>query len=277
MGRGSSIGWRPSRCGGVSTRGSSRSARGFPPVNSTSALAVSGERSRSAETTRRSASSSVRPASVIEASPSRTTLVGSVVRVAQSAAMPSFPSRRHANASAAAEPLIEPVRVVDQEEQRCALRCEREQAERAGVHGVGIRVARLERQCAANRRCLSLREAREVVEDGPQGLEQAGERELGLGLESPRAEDPHSVSGRCSMFEERRLAHARLAADDEGPALAAARGGKQVVDRPLLVVPPDEHARIVGRRRAAKCPRVYPTRRTRSALTSRSFSTRPPG
>src|SRR5262249_61233412 len=89
-------------------------------------------------------------------------------------------------------------------------------------------------------------------------LVEARERELGLGLDAERAQHAHAVRALLAVREERALAHARLAAHDEGSALPGACSLEKGVDAASFVESADKHPserNRNGRDRVGICPR----------------------
>ena len=76
------------------------------------------------------------------------------------------------------------------------------------------------------------------AEHGPQELVQAGERQVGLGLQADRGEHRHVLAGRLDgVAQQRRLADAGLAAQDEHAAASAPSGFEQLLDALALAFP----------------------------------------
>ena len=74
----------------------------------------------------------------------------------------------------------------------------------------------------AQRVALRVRQMLETAEHGRAQRVQAGEGELHLGLDARRPGDPASLGGRRQVPQQGGLADARLAAQDQHPALARA-------------------------------------------------------
>jgi hypothetical protein len=87
---------------------------------------------------------------------------------------------------------------------------------------------------------LGLRQAVAPVEDGPDDVGEAGEGELRLGFDGPGPEDAHAARRRAEVLQERGLADARLAADDDGDAPSRAETVQHRAQPRALLVPPDD-------------------------------------
>jgi hypothetical protein len=145
---------------------------------------------------------------------------------------------------------VEPVRVVDHAQQRLRVCGRGEQAqdghrdEEAVLHAVGRQPER-----APQRSVLHGRQLVGALQDGPQQLVQARERQLGLGLHGRAGEHPHAVGALPCVCQQRGLADPRLAAQYED---AAARGPgciEHAVDRLALAVTAEQHAPTLRRDR----------------------------
>jgi hypothetical protein len=129
--------------------------------------------------------------------------------------------RRHA---------VEPLGVIDDADERPLLRDVGKQAEHCEADHEAIRRrTRYEPERRAQRVPLRAGESLETVEQRRAQRMQAGVRELHLGLDPGGAGDPAARRVRCDVLEQRCLAHARLAAEDEHPALAALHAADQPV------------------------------------------------
>jgi hypothetical protein len=118
---------------------------------------------------------------------------------------------------------VEPVDVVDGDEQRLPLRRPSEQAERRGPDREAIVGAgRLESERAEQRRRLVLGQLADVREQRAAELQQPGELELRLRLHAGRPHDVHRLGPRDRVTEQRCLPHSSLAVDDEHRAAAPA-------------------------------------------------------
>src|SRR5918992_707832 len=119
--------------------------------------------------------------------------------------------------------LIQPLGVVDRTEQWPLLGRLREQTERRKPHQKAIRsCARSQPECDAHRVLLWARNAFEPIEHRRTQLLEGGERELHLRLD---ARGPLNVKARSRadcVVQQGRLAHARLAEENEGAALTPA-------------------------------------------------------
>ena len=137
---------------------------------------------------------------------------------------------------------VEPVRVVDQHGDRGFLRIGGQQAEGGRAHGEAARRAgRPERQRALQ--CLGLRVG-DLVDPGQrraQQLEQAGERDVSLGLHPAGPEHVHAGRLLLGVGEQRRLADPGLPHDGEHAAAARAGIVEQPDERLLLVITAEQH------------------------------------
>ena len=139
---------------------------------------------------------------------------------------------------------VEPVRVVDEAQQRLPLRRlgeQREHGERDEEPLVARAVGEAER--AAQRARLRRRQPVGVAEDRPQQLVQAGVRDLRLGLDAAPAEHAHARRQAARLLEQRRLADTRLPAEDEDGAAGFPRAVQGLTDTGALSVSPVEHVR----------------------------------
>ena len=80
-------------------------------------------------------------------------------------------------------------------------------------------------------------------EDRPDDLLQGGERKLRLRFDSRTAEDAHAFGLAASVLEERRLADARLAGNDEDAAARRASVFEKLADPRPFRVSPVQHVR----------------------------------
>jgi hypothetical protein len=125
---------------------------------------------------------------------------------------------------------VEPVRVVDAEQQRSLLGGGRDQAQRRDGHGEAVvRDRRAERERAGEDSRLSLRQLLEARQERPEELQQASEGQRCLGLDAAVPEDLDSALLGCvtRVVGERGLADPGLAVD-------------QQCRRPPRAHPPDE-------------------------------------
>ena len=138
---------------------------------------------------------------------------------------------------------IDPVRVVEHDEQRVGLRCGGEQAERRGPDREAVLgIAGPEPERGAQRVCLMLGDLVEMVPQRPAHLEQRRELELCLRLDAEGADDRHPVGLVDRVVEERGLADPRFAADRERAAPTRAGTVEQLVKPQALALTADQHA-----------------------------------
>jgi hypothetical protein len=149
--------------------------------------------------------------------------------------------------------VVEPVRIVDEAQDRTPLRQLREQGqarrrdeEALGALGLG------EAEGTAKGLRLWLRDPLDVPQGRVDELMERREGQLGLGLHAARRQHVHVVRALPRVLEQGGLPDARLSAHDQGTALRPASRSDQLPDSGALGVAPTEHASIV--RRAA--PRV---------------------
>ena len=142
---------------------------------------------------------------------------------------------------------VEPVRVVQNEDERCVGGSRPQQAQRSGGNGEAVAGHRWpERERARQRRCLRLGESDRAVEDRPQQLVERTERELGFGLHAPRGEHTHPGRAPRRILEQRALADSRLPPDHEHAATPGPRLVQQVGDPAALGRPAQQHPSILG-------------------------------
>ena len=142
--------------------------------------------------------------------------------------------------------VVEPLAVVDERQQRLLLGGRGEQAQHARHDGVAIAARRLaERERPAQRGGLGRRDRVEPVEQRPEQLAQARERDVRLGLHPARAQDRHAGALRpgARVLEQRGLADPGLADEQQRAAPAGAGVAQQPVDPGPLLVAADEHHR----------------------------------
>jgi hypothetical protein len=119
---------------------------------------------------------------------------------------------------------VEPVDVVDDDEHRLLLGRRGEHAEHRRGDGEAVgRRGRPDGQRAAQGGGLRLGDAVEQVEDRREEVEQRGERDVGLRLVAAGAQDAEVGRRGDRLGQQRALADARLAVDDEGGRAAFAR------------------------------------------------------
>src|SRR4051794_33482380 len=139
---------------------------------------------------------------------------------------------------------VEPVRVVDHDEQRLVLGVGRQQAERRRPHREPVaRVPGTEGERALERRSLRRRDRRDRAEGRPQQLEQAGERDVRLRLDPARAQDAQVGRALDGGVEQRRLPDPRLADEHQHAARPHARAGDEPGELLELPVATEQHAR----------------------------------
>ena len=145
---------------------------------------------------------------------------------------------------------VEPVRVVDDAQQRLRLGRRGEQAEHrhrdeeAILHALGRQPER-----AAQRGGLHVGQLGGAVQHRPQELVQAGEGQLGLGLDAGPGEHAHPVGARQRVLQQRGLADARVAAQHQDAAARGAGRIEQAVDRLALAVSSQQHDPTLRRTR----------------------------
>jgi hypothetical protein len=79
-----------------------------------------------------------------------------------------------------------------------------------------------------------------VLEERPQQLEEAGELQLGLGLDAERAHDRHPLRLLDGVFQQGCLADPGLTAHDEGAGATQPRSAEQRIDDVALALSTDE-------------------------------------
>jgi hypothetical protein len=136
---------------------------------------------------------------------------------------------------------IEPLGVVHDHEERARLGCRGEHAQRRRADREAVVLLRLaEPQRATQRLGLLGWDLRKVLEERSKQLEEAGELQLGLGLDAERAHDRHPLRLLDGIFQQGRLADPGLAAHDEGVAATQPRSAEQRVDEVALAFSTDE-------------------------------------
>jgi hypothetical protein len=133
---------------------------------------------------------------------------------------------------------VEPLRVVNQADQRLFLSHLGEQSERREADGIAIwRRPGAQAECRAQRVALRVRQARQAGQQGRAQLVQDGERQFHLGLNTRR---PHDATVRCALLrvvQQDGLADSRLTAQDQHPAVTCAHIVQQAVQNRLLTIP----------------------------------------
>ena len=155
--------------------------------------------------------------------------------------MRSATSRRAANRRRRGRAGVEPVGVVDDDEERCVLRRRGEQRERrcADREPIGLPPF-LETERDPKRGRLVWRQALDPRKERPAELQEPGELELGLGLDAGGPRHRHRPGEPDRIPQERRLPDPGLAANDEHATLPCARVLEQLLDPLLLRAPADE-------------------------------------
>jgi hypothetical protein len=166
----------------------------------------------------------------------------------------------------AAGGLVDPVGVVDEAEERRVLGRAGEQAEhgREGRERSRLR-RRAERERGAQRGGLDGGEAIEVPQHGPKQRRERGEGQLRLGLDAGRAQDQEAVRSRGERRDDRRLADAGLAAQDDAASAPAARLLEERRQQAELSFPPDQPL-VCGRHPNLRRRGYKPVTATRGAL-----------
>ena len=137
---------------------------------------------------------------------------------------------------------VEPRSIVQEHEDRLLLGGVGEQRERARAdqEAVGLTlVGQTER--AAHRARLRVGQMLDPLFERAQELVQRRVRQLGLGLDAGRTQDLEAIGARRRGGEQRGLADARLAAQQQRAAAALARGVEQPVEGRDLALAPDQH------------------------------------
>src|SRR5262249_13493140 len=155
---------------------------------------------------------------------------------------------------------VQPVRVVDEAQDR-PLFGELGQDRQAGREDEKALLPspRFQADSGPERGRLRAGKPVDVSEGGPQQLVERGEGELGLRLDAARGQDVHVGGAVASVLQQRRLAHAGLAAQDEAAATRSTSGAEQLADHGALGIPPVEHARIVSAQAARRASRGNPS------------------
>ena len=145
---------------------------------------------------------------------------------------------------------VDPLEVVDEAQQRLLLGGLRQHAEHARRREEAVaRAVGRDAERRLQRAALGVRQPLEQRRQGPQQLVHAGERELRLRLDPFGAQHAEVRRRRRARVEQRGLASARDAADDQHPAGAGARGGKQLLER-VELGPAADQSRLRCHRRA---------------------------
>ena len=134
--------------------------------------------------------------------------------------------------------VVEPLRIIHHAHQRLLLGDVGQQAQKSQPDQEAVRgVADLQTERCAERVALWPGKAVEPTEERHTQLVQPGEREFHLGLDADRPGG--TASGRASqqIAQQRRLADARLAAQDQRAAVAGPRAGQQLIQHLALITP----------------------------------------
>ena len=162
---------------------------------------------------------------------------------------------------------IEPMHVVEQEEDGRVLGRLDEERQGSGAHRQHVGLAVLERERGAEGARLRRGDARQQGEDRAQQLVQHGERKLRLGLDPCRGEDEHVGGPGPRLLEQCGLSDTRLADQHEYAAPPAASFIEQSRHTPHLCVAPDEHVSTIPGRlgkypgQTARRSRILPAMR----------------
>ena len=218
----------PASSAGVSPRGSSSSASGLPRVS-----AMIRSRTRASSGPARAESSSARAWSVLQPCYHQLGLPGQFgARIA---------GREHQRDRVGGQPprheperllrgLVQPLLVVDQADQRLVSGHLGEQAEHGQPDQEPVRRrARGQAERGPQRIALRHRDPVEVIQHRGAQLMQPGEGQLHLRLHAGRPRYPASARPFGQVVQQHRLAHARVAAHHQHPALA----GPDRVDQPV--------------------------------------------
>ena len=161
--------------------------------------------------------------------------------------------------------LVEPLQVVGHRQHGLALGRGGEQAQHAGGdrEAIGDR-RRLERQRAAQRLGLDRRDLAAQVEQRREQLGERRERQLGLRLDPARPQHAQPVGMVGEVAQQRRLAHAGLAVDEQGRAAPLPRRLDHAPEPSALLVTSDQQGSAVY-----GCAEVSPNS-SRNCVSSRS-------
>ena len=203
------------------------------------------------------------------------------VRAAHTSATRSARSRRTTNPEDLRRGVVEPLRVVDDADQRLLLGDLGEQRQRGEPHQepVGWRTGAPAEDC---RERVALRHGQpvEVVEHVRAELMEAAVGELHLGLDPDGPRDVPAGDPVGHVAQQRALAHARLSAQDDDSAPTGERVGQEPVECLTFSTTSEEpHRRPpAGRAYTSRTPKVR-TRawRTRGATRSHPGATRRSG
>ncbi len=145
--------------------------------------------------------------------------------------------------------VVEPRRVVEHGEQRLLLGGVGQQGEHADADQEGVRVALVrEAEGAAEGARLGLGEGVDPVLERPQELVQRSVGQLGLVLDAGRPQHGEAGRRRRRVLEQRGLADAGFAAQDERTTGTAASGVEESSEPCHLGLTTDQHGSILGQR-----------------------------
>ena len=134
------------------------------------------------------------------------------------------------------------MRVVDAHEHGVGFRELGQEGQQRDPDGQRVRRLGVVRERAVEGIGLGVGEVRELADRGPEQFGEAGERELGLGLDTLRLEQRSCrPPARARVAEQRGLADAGFAPQDQDPAAASARGRQQQIDAVALGCTTHEH------------------------------------
>jgi hypothetical protein len=138
---------------------------------------------------------------------------------------------------------VEPMRVVDQDEQRPLGSHPGQQRRCCGTDDEAIALNRRhQRERAREGVALRLWQLAKLREYRAEQLECRSESDIGLPRHSLGPQHAHVAGGRCGELQQRGLPDARVASEDERAAITRARPREQTLDPFTLDVPPHEHA-----------------------------------
>ena len=220
----------PASCAGVSPRGSSSSASGLPRVSATiwsRTRASSGPASTESSSARASPSGS--PSTVSSGNPA-SSVAGIAGREDQADRIGRQPARHEPQRLRRGA--VQPLLVIHQADQRLLPGRLRQQAEHGQAHQEPVRRrSRAEAERGPQRLPLRLGQAIQPVQHRRAQLMQAGEGQLHLRLDAQRAHHPAARRLPGQVVQQRGLAHARLAADHQHPALTGPDGLDEPAER----------------------------------------------
>ena len=140
--------------------------------------------------------------------------------------------------------VIEPLSIVDQAQERLIFRGLGEQAQdRERDEEAVLASPRCQAERSTEGGSLRLRKTLDVLENRADDLVQGGERELRFRFHPGAAEHAHAGGLVARVLQERRLADARLAGDDEDGAARRASTIEKLADTRAFRVSPVQHVR----------------------------------